>query len=125
MEGLVEIINQGELLNSIFQIKDDPLVFCTFNTVTKKFEKVGESCLNFWGYTAEEMKGTDYEIYCVPEDLKKSNDTVNENAKGDKPIGTFENRYFHKDGSIVHNLWIFTSPNKYGICLCIALKYNK
>lgn len=63
--------------------------------------EAGEQLL---GYTAGEMTGTSILNYIHPDDLDRTHAAARRVMSGQSHTD-FENRYLHKDGSVVHILW--------------------
>ncbi|WP_165932691.1 PAS domain S-box protein [Flavobacterium cellulosilyticum] len=78
-------------------------VICTIDS-DGRFVDVNAASLEIWGYTPQELKGTKFLDLVFKEDLEKS---VKEDVSLRDGVETefFENRYLHKNGSIVSNLW--------------------
>ncbi|MGZ5255885.1 MAG: PAS domain S-box protein, partial [Flavitalea sp.] len=74
-------------------------VICTIDA-EGKFVDVNAASLKNWGYTPEELRGTQFLDLVYKEDLEK---TINEdsNIKDGVESGFFANRYVHKNGTIV------------------------
>ncbi|WP_404364398.1 diguanylate cyclase domain-containing protein [Marinobacter sp.] len=65
---------------------------------------ISEACEQMLGYTASEMTGTPMLNYIHPGDLDRTLAAASRVISG-QPHTDFENRYLHKDGSVVHILW--------------------
>jgi len=65
---------------------------------------VSEACESLLGYTPGEMVGTPIRQYIHPDDLERTLAAAHRVMKG-QPHTDFENRYRHKNGSVVHILW--------------------
>ena len=65
---------------------------------------ISDACEQLLGYTAGEMTGTSIQGYIHPSDLEHTVHAANQVMSGQPQIN-FENRYLHKDGSVVHILW--------------------
>ena len=78
-------------------------VICSIDEMGR-FIRVSRACERNWGYTAEELVGRPYLPLVHPADvdptLQAAATIMNGNA-----ILNFDNRYTHKDGSVVHNRW--------------------
>lgn len=93
-------------------------VICTIDA-EGKFVDVNAASLKNWGYTPEELKGTQFLELVYKEDLEK---TINEDSsiKDGVETGFFENRYVHKNGTIVSNLWSARWDEALQLVLCVA-----
>ncbi|WP_228152690.1 sensor domain-containing protein [Marinobacter profundi] len=65
---------------------------------------ISEACEQLLGYTASEMTGTSILNYIHPDDLERTLAAARRVMSGQSHTD-FENRYLHKDGSVVHILW--------------------
>lgn len=65
---------------------------------------ISDACEQLLGYTANEMIDTLVFDYLHPDDLEPTLAVANQVMKG-LPHSHFENRYLHKDGSVVHIQW--------------------
>ena len=105
-----------EILKKTFKFPND--VFCIIDS-DNKFEFVSNSSFNIWGYTPEEMIGTQTEKYIVQEDLLKSL-KAKEQVKNDVNKSLFENRFLHKNGSIKSMLWSVNWDERFELFYCIG-----
>jgi PAS domain S-box-containing protein len=69
-----------------------------------RFEKVSAASEEIWGYTPEELEGTKFIQYVHPDDLEKTKQNAGDLLNGAK-TNNFENRYIHKDGTVVPVIW--------------------
>lgn len=69
-----------------------------------KFVYVSAASEQIFGYRPDEMIGQSVITFVYPDDVESTIATSNNVMQG-KPTLGFENRYTHKDGSIVHILW--------------------
>lgn len=68
------------------------------------FVYINASCEKVFGYTPEEMLGTNMISYVHPDDREKTLATATQIMRGhEEPY--FENRYLRKDGSTVYIMW--------------------
>lgn len=83
------------------------------------FVDINAASLKLWGYTPDELKGTPYSELVYQEDLTES---VSENSiiKDRSEIRWYENKYVHKSGKIVSNLWSARWDETLQLWLCIA-----
>lgn len=65
---------------------------------------ISEACERLLGYTVNEMTGTPILNYIHPDDLERTLAAASQVMSG-RFHTDFENRYLHKDGSVVHILW--------------------
>lgn len=93
-------------------------VICTIDG-EGKFVDANAASLRIWGYTAKDLKGTSFLDLVFKEDQEK---TIKEDANIKNGLETnfFENRYIHKNGSIVSNLWSARWDEELQLALCIA-----
>lgn len=91
-------------LTNFSQIMDLVLdAICVVDT-EGRFVFVNAACKRIFGYTPEEMIGKKMIDMVHPEDREKTLHAAAEIMSGDhKPH--FENRYLHKNGSVVHVMW--------------------
>lgn len=91
---------KGVLIDD-FNFSND--IFCVVDG-EGKFLLVSKASTKILGYTPEELIGTNYKDYVVEEDLPKTLATESL-FKQSLELNSFENRYIHKNGSIVYLLW--------------------
>ena len=111
--------NTEETVNRLNKTLDASMdVICTIDA-EGKFVDVNAASLKNWGYTPEELKGTQFLELVYKEDLEK---TINEDSsiKDGVETGFFENRYVHKNGTIVSNLWSARWDEALQLVLCVA-----
>lgn len=65
---------------------------------------ISKACERLLGYTVSEMTGTPVLNYIHPDDLERTRAAARR-VMGGQFHTDFENRYLHKDGSVVHILW--------------------
>ncbi|WP_425639425.1 PAS domain S-box protein [Algoriphagus yeomjeoni] len=86
------------------QMLDSSLdVFCIFNE-QGQFIYVNKAAIRHWGYTPEELLGTNYSSLVFEEDVDVT-DSVDASIKSGEEIKSFSNRYRKKDGGIAYNIW--------------------
>jgi len=78
-------------------------VICTVNA-KGEFVSVSPACLKVWGYSSDELIGRRYIELVTPEDVAKTNEIAVSIMSGYETIN-FENRYRHKNGSLVPIRW--------------------
>lgn len=93
-------------------------VICTIDD-EGKFIDVNAASLKMWGYSPQELRGTQFLDLIFKEDQEN---TVKEelNVKNGAETDFFENRYVHKNGSIVNNLWSARWDEELQLAFCIA-----
>jgi PAS domain S-box-containing protein len=85
-------------------IMDNSLdVICTTD-YEGRFVTVSAACEALWGYSPSELAGKRYIDFVYPEDHSKSRQASADIRTGQTLID-FENRYIHKDGSLVYMTW--------------------
>jgi two-component system, sensor histidine kinase and response regulator len=93
-------------------------VICAFD-IEGRFLQVNRACQRLWGYSPEELIGKPFMQMVHPDDREKT-------AQADESIldGTaalnFENRYIHKDGSLVWVHWTANWSESLQINVCVA-----
>ncbi|WP_040473869.1 PAS domain S-box protein [Flavobacterium frigoris] len=93
-------------------------VICTIDS-EGKFVDVNAASLKIWGYTPDELKGTKFLDLVFNEDLEKTY-TEDSRVKNGYELEFFENRYIHKNGKIVPNIWSATWDPEDDLIFCIA-----
>ena len=78
-------------------------VICTID-VEGRFISVNPACLKIWGYLPEELIGRRFIEFVAPEDVSKTNSEDMSILSGAETTN-FENRYVHKNGSLVPVVW--------------------
>ena len=108
-----------ETVNRLNKTLDSSMdVICTIDD-SGKFVDINAASLKIWGYTPEELKGTQILELVYKEDLEK---TINEVSTIKHGVVTefFENRYVHKNGTIVSILWSARWDEALQLVLCVA-----
>ncbi|HVG41972.1 MAG TPA: PAS domain S-box protein, partial [Chitinophagaceae bacterium] len=90
-----------ELLHKLFDSLHE--VVCVFDKEWR-FIYINKASYNLWGYHPEELIGVPCYGLIVPEDRDGSLN-AGQDAYNGAAISTFENRYYHKDGRIIHMFW--------------------
>ncbi len=80
---------------------------------------VSAACERIFGYTPDELIGTNMIDLVYPEDRERTLRTAGDIMK-DKPVSHFENRYVRKDGRVVHIMWSARWSEPDGIRLAVA-----
>jgi PAS domain S-box-containing protein len=95
-----------------------PDVICAFDK-EGRFIEVSKASFKVWGYLPKELVGKNYLDFVIEEDRSKTEQAAKEFKKKIE-ITHFENRYQHKDGSIVPLEWSMKWDSKAGIAYCIG-----
>ncbi len=93
-------------------------VICSVNA-NGEFVFVSPACLKIWGYSAEEMTGRRYTEFVAREDAAKTNEEGLNVMSGQATIN-FENRYRHKNGSLVEMRWSALWSEQEQLMFCVA-----
>jgi len=100
-KDITRIIKQQ---SEVKQLIDSSLdVFCTFNE-QGKFLYVNNTAKEHWGYTPDELLGTNYRSLVIEEDLPAT-DSIDTIIRNGQEIKSFLNRYRKKNGAIAYNIW--------------------
>ena len=83
------------------------------------FQRISPSCESVWGYTPKELIGQPFMKYVHPNDRDFTKKEATRITKEKNTIG-FENRYLHKDGSVVYILWSTYWDSKEQVSYSIA-----
>ncbi len=97
-EALEKAVND---LNKILDSSVDVIVVTDKNN---KYVQVSAAAETIWGYKPEELIGRNCFDLIYPDDVEHTN-TVTEKVMRGAKITNFQNRYIHKDGSVVPLLW--------------------
>jgi PAS domain S-box-containing protein len=68
-------------------------------------EQVTNNCIEFWGYSQEEMKGKSLLDFLHPNDAESTKNIAAIGLLDIDPIRGFKNRYMHKNGVVICNEW--------------------
>ncbi|HLM60844.1 MAG TPA: PAS domain-containing protein, partial [Pyrinomonadaceae bacterium] len=93
-------------------------VICTIDA-EGKFASVSPASLGVWGYQPEELVGHPYIELVAPEDVAKTNQAAAEIMSG-VAARDFENRYRHKNGSMVDIRWTAFWSDTEQMMFCVA-----
>ncbi len=93
-------------------------VICTIDA-EGKFISVSSASLKVWGYSPAELIGSPYIKLVAPEDVAETNKTALEIMSGIE-ARNFENRYRHKNGSLVDIMWTAFWSEKDNLVFCVA-----
>ena len=93
-------------------------VICSIDEMGR-FIRVSRACERNWGYTAEELVGRPCLPLVHPADVDQTLQAAATIMNGNA-IRNFDNRYIHKDGSVVHNRWSAQWLNDQRQTFCVA-----
>jgi two-component system sensor histidine kinase/response regulator len=93
-------------------------VICTIDA-KGNFVSVSPASLKIWGYRPEELVGRSYIEIVAPEDIAKTNAVALEITSGNEATN-FENRYTHKNGSLVDVRWTAFWSDAEQLMFCVA-----
>ncbi len=111
--------NLNRTASDLQKIMDSSLdIICTINE-KGKFVNVSKAAENILGYTPDELVGKKYIEMVLDEDVGKTNEIALEIMSG-HPSTSFENRYLHKSGSVLHILWSANWDKELRVMYCIA-----
>jgi PAS domain S-box-containing protein len=91
--------NSEELFRSTMNAS--PVAFA-LSDPDEKFFAVNPAMVNLFGYTEDELIGMSWADLTHPEDLDRGHDAVEAMLSGKHDSVSFEKRYIHKNGSIIH-----------------------
>ncbi len=93
-------------------------VICTIDA-EGRFISINPACFKMWGYQPDELIGRPYIDYVAPEDVAK---TIAKDAsiESGNEATNFENRYLHKNGSLVHVRWTAHWSESEQLIFCVA-----
>ena len=103
-------------LQKMFDLSPD--VICTVDE-EGMFVDVSRASLQVWGYRPDELIGKCYTDFIVEEDYQKTKKAAYKCIQGAVEIN-FENRYYHKTGSIVPISWSAKWDPQEKLLFCIA-----
>ena len=117
-----EVLSQQVILSAkeeMDKIMDTSLdIICSIDE-KGNFLSINKACKRIWGYEPRDLIGTNYKNLVYEEDIKPTQDSANSILLGEKTVN-FENRYVHKDKTIVPMLWSSNWDEKEEIMYCIA-----
>ncbi len=99
-------------------VNHSPDVICTIDA-EGIFTWINEASNRLWGYTPKEIIGTPFTNYVHPDDANKSL-KISEAVMSGQTVFDFENRYIHKDQSIVVMRWSGVWDAEEETMYCIA-----
>ncbi|MEP6607009.1 MAG: PAS domain S-box protein, partial [Nitrosospira sp.] len=97
---------------------NSPDVICSIDE-SGRFIRVSSACQRNWGYTADELVGHPYLPLVHPADVDQTLQAAATVMTGSS-TRNFDNRYIHKDGSVVHNRWSAHWSNDQRQMFCVA-----
>ena len=112
----LNIENSKQVLAKTFKFSND--IICTIDA-EGKFILVSDSSLMILGYGPEELSGTLYVDYVCNEDKIRTQGEEQDIQAGHS-TASFENRYVHKNGSLVCLLWSAHWDSEEKTMYCIA-----
>lgn len=83
------------------------------------FQFVSPSCFQLFGYRAEEMTGASFLNFINPDDIEKTVQLVRERTH-DCKTSNFENRYYHKNGTLIPITWSGRWDETDQLLYCVA-----
>lgn len=83
------------------------------------FQMVSRSSEQLWGYKPEELEGKSFMDFVIAED-KDLTSKVAQEIKGGRQYRNFENRYRHKNGTIVPVVWSAYWEEEQNLMNCVA-----
>lgn len=91
-------------LSELERIMDSSMdIICVIDEEAR-FTKINQAALHTWGYQLDELIGKKTLDFIVADDLIMTTRAANKVIKG-KGISNFENRYKHKNGTVVNMSW--------------------
>ncbi|WP_405412276.1 PAS domain S-box protein [Maribacter sp. Asnod1-A12] len=110
------LINAKEELQKIMDTSLD--IICTIDE-EGYFLSINKACKTIWGYDDRELIGENYLKLVYEKDIAPTKESAKSVLSGVK-VFNFENRFLHKDGTIVPMLWSANWDKKDGVFYCIA-----
>lgn len=108
-----------QALNDLHNILDSSLdVICSFDE-EGRFAHVNSASERIWGYKPQELLGKKYMDFVFHDDVENTI-KADIDIRNGKPVTMFENRYIHKNGSIISMLWSAKWDDEYKLSYCIA-----
>ncbi len=101
IDSTLDYKNIKHVLSKAFKFSND--IICTLDK-DGNFILVSEACSKILGYSPRELSGTNFINYVYELDKVKTKN-VEQTIQNGQPTSSFENRYIHKNGSIVNILW--------------------
>ena len=108
-----------QALNDLNNILDSSLdVICSFDE-KGRFVHVNSASERIWGYKPQELMGKKYMDFVFHDDAENTI-KADIDIRNGEPVTMFENRYIHKNGSIIPMLWSAKWDDEYKLSYCIA-----
>ena len=102
--------------NRLFNLSSDLIGIAGFDGVFKQLNPAWRTTL---GYSIDELMSKPFIYFIHPDDIQKTTAEIDKLSIGQITID-FENRYFHKDGSIRHISWTATPLVEEKTMYCIG-----
>jgi PAS domain S-box-containing protein len=99
-------------------MKNCPDIICTIDT-RGRFMTVSDASIHITGYIPEEMEGKYFTDFIIVADTDKTLKAAAA-ARSGKPVSGFENRCYHKDGSVLPMLWSVSWSQQDHLLYCIG-----
>ncbi|MDO1512605.1 PAS domain S-box protein [Maribacter confluentis] len=117
-----EVLSQQVLISAkeeMQKILDASLdIICTIDE-EGYFLSINKACQKIWGYEPKDLIGKQYLEFVHEKDKKLSSNEASAILEGEKVTG-FENRYIHKNNTIVPMLWSANWDEKERVVYCIG-----
>ncbi|APQ17082.1 PAS domain S-box protein [Maribacter hydrothermalis] len=110
------LLSAKEEMDKIMEASLD--IICTMDE-EGYFLSINKACKKIWGYEPKELIGTQYIDLVFEEDQNATQDSAYSLLAGEKETN-FENRYVHKNGTLVPMLWSSNWDEKDCVYYCIA-----
>lgn len=118
--AIVENIDQRKKAEEerirLFNLSNDLIGIAGFDGYFKQLNPAWQNAL---GYMLDEIMAKPFQDFVHPDDRGKTSSEMEKLSTGAKTIN-FENRYFHKDGSVRHISWTATPLPEEGMLYCIG-----
>ena len=89
------------------------------------FVEVSDACRWILGYSADELLGRPFLDFTHPEDKTFTEREAEQIVLAGKRVQNFRNRYLHKDGSVVHLMWVSNYVSDIGVMYAVARDINE
>jgi PAS domain S-box-containing protein len=93
-------------------------VTCTIDA-EGTFVQMNAAAETVWGYTPDELIGTKFITYVLPEDRERSHRAA-EQLVTEKKLHNFENRYVRKNGTLAEMVWSANWSDTDQVMFCVA-----
>ncbi|MDC6388131.1 PAS domain S-box protein [Maribacter sp. PR1] len=111
-----EVDQKNEELEKILSSSLD--VICTVDR-EGTFMQINNACKKIWGYKPKELIGQHLMDFVYRKDIPITQKSTEATISGKKTLN-FENRYIHKDGSLVSVLWSANWDERDELMYCVA-----